>query len=144
MKRKKLSRDEFQAVAILHVRRGNGQPVISREEAASMTPAEIVATFKKRIEVEHIVPFAITKNNHPSNLQFMAPDEHAPKTKVDVREIAKTKRVEKKQAEFKRKLLAKSGAHSVEEPSSKPRSKLKSRGFQKVPEGHKFNWGRKA
>lgn len=143
MKRKKLTRDEFDAVAVLHVRRSNGEPVISREEAAGMTPAEIVATFKKRIEVEHIVPFAITRNNHPSNLQFMAPDEHAPKTKVDVREIAKTKRVEKKQAEFRRKLIAKTGAECVEETSPKHKSKLRSRGFQKRPEGHKYNWGKR-
>ena len=142
MTRKPLTRDERHAAAILMITRGNGTPIVSREEAKGMTAREIIDAFHARTNVEHIVPHALTANNHPSNIQYLTPDEHAPKTKRDVTEIAKTKRVAKKQAEFRRKLLAKSGSDfDVEVSTTRPKAKIKSRGFQRPPEGHKHKWG---
>ena len=106
MNRKKFTRDERHAIALLMITRGNGTPIVSRKEAEWMTTAEIIETFFARVHIEHIVPHALNQNNHPSNIQFMAPDEHAPKTKRDVTEIAKTKRIEKKHEAFRAQILA--------------------------------------
>ncbi len=144
MARKKLTKDERHAAALLMITRGDGTPIVTREEAKHLTPLEIIETFAERTHVEHIVPHALTGNNHPSNIQYLAPEEHAPKTARDVTEIAKTKRIEAKQAEFRRRVLAKSGqASDVEEKPPKRKATLKSRGFQKRPEGHKYQWGKR-
>jgi len=140
MTRKALTRDERHAAAILMITRGNGTPIVSREEAKGMTAREIIEVFASRTNVEHIVPHALTANNHPSNIQYLTPDEHAPKTKRDVTEIAKTKRISKKQEAFRQRLLAKSDP-DVEVSATRPGPKLRSRGFTKPPEGHKHKWG---
>lgn len=137
---KPLTRDEREAAALLMVSRGNGTPIVSREEAKGMTAREIIETFHARTHVEHIVPHALTASNHPSNIQYLTPDEHAPKTKRDVTEIAKTKRILKKQAEFRQRVLAKTEPET-QVSTTKPKAKLQSRGFQKPPEGHKHQWG---
>lgn len=142
--RKKLTRDERHAAAILMITRGDGTPIVSREEAKGMTAKEIIKAFAARTHVEHIVPHALTGNNHPSNIQYLAPDEHKPKTSRDISEIAKTKRIEGDHEAFRRKMLAKAGqsdASDVGKTTTKPKRKIKSRGFQKRPDGHKYNWG---
>ena len=140
MTRKALTRDERHAAAILMITRGNGTPIVSREEAKGMTAREIIEAFHARTHIEHIVPHALTANNHPSNIQYLVPVEHAPKTKRDVTEIAKSKRISKKQAEFRQRLLAKSDP-DVEVSTTRTGPKLRSRGFQRPPEGHKHRWG---
>lgn len=139
--RKKLTRDERHAAALLMITRGDGKPVVTREEAKQLTALEIIETFAERTHIEHIVPHALTQNNHPSNIQFLAPDEHAPKTKTDVTAIAKTKRVAKKHEEFRRKLLAKSSDEpDVEIVATRPKSRLRGRGFANLPPGTKKDW----
>ena len=140
MTRKALTRDERHAAAILMITRGDGTPIVTRAEAKAMTAKEIIEVFASRTNVEHIVPHALTANNHPSNIQYLTPDEHAPKTKRDVTEIAKTKRISKKQAEFRQRLLAKSDS-DVEVSTTRTGPKLRSRGFQKPPEGRRHKWG---
>jgi hypothetical protein len=70
---------------------------------------------------------------------------HREKThKVDRPQISKTDRITESQAEFQRKMLAKSGREEAEpETKPKPKGKIQSRGFQKRPDGMKYNWGGK-
>ena len=146
MKRKAIQRDALDVIALYHVKRGDGSPVITRQETAAMEPAEIKELFRSRVIVEHMVPHALTGDDHPSNLQFMTPEDHKPKTSRDVKAIAKSKRVEKATEAFHRRILAKSGQDSacdVEKTRTKPKAKLRSRGFQKPPEGHKWFANRK-
>tara|TARA_R110000868_G_scaffold109725_2_gene297997 strand:+ start:4559 stop:4999 length:441 start_codon:yes stop_codon:yes gene_type:complete len=140
MKRKAIKRDALDVIALYHVTRGDGSPVITRQETSGMDPAEIKALFRSRVHVEHMVPHALTGDDHPSNLRFLTPDEHKPKTARDVTEIAKSKRVGKDTAAFRRRVLAKAGQGSPEapEPPKKRKASMPSRGFQKAPEGHRW------
>ncbi len=141
MKRKAIGREALDVIALYEVRRGDGKPIITRQETEGMAPAEIKALFRSRVHVEHIVPHALTADDHPSNLRFMTPDDHKPKTVIDVKAIAKTKRLEKDTDAFRRRILAKAGQadeSSVEQSKPKRKATLRSRGFQKAPEGHKW------
>jgi hypothetical protein len=147
-KRKSVSRLERYAAVILHLKRGDGRPFIEHEAAKHMTAAEIVETFESLTHDEHRVPVAIGGTNHPTNLDFMTPQEHAPKTKIDVREIAKTKRIAKRQEEFRRRLLAKTEASTprdVAKPrrawSSRPLPGTKASGVRKRMSGKTEKWG---
>lgn len=141
MSRKKLTRDERWAAALLMITRGDGRPIVTREEAKELTALEIIEVFSERTHIEHIVPHALTQNNHPSNIQYLAPDEHAPKTTIDKKEIAKTKRIAEKHEEFRRKLLAKaSDASDVAPSATRPGRRLKGRGFAKRPPELKKDW----
>lgn len=137
--RKAISRESLDVIALYEVRRGSGEPVITRQETAGMSAAEIKALFRSRVHVEHIVPHALTADDHPSNLRFMAPEDHKPKTVLDVKAIAKSKRVAREHEAFRSRVLAKSTDEvDVAKSASRPKSKLRSRGFQKAPPGHKW------
>lgn len=99
------------AACLLEIKRGDGTPIVSREEAKSLTAGEVYDVFMERVQIDHIVPRAVGGADHHANYQPLAPTvDHKPKTKRDVREIAKTKRIKKQQEEFRQRLLAKSGA----------------------------------
>lgn len=84
------------AACLLEIKRGDGTPIVSREEAKSLTAGEVYDVFMERVQIDHIVPRAIGGADHHSNYQPLAPTvDHKPKTKRDVREIAKTKRIAK-------------------------------------------------
>ena len=138
--RKKLTRDERHAAALLMIKRGDGSYIVTREEAKHLTAREIIEAFGERTHVEHIVPHALDHNDHPSNIQFLTPDEHAPKTRRDVTEIAKTKRIAKDHEEFRRKLLAKTAVEPETPTTTKPKRKMQSCGFAKLPPGMKKDW----
>lgn len=108
------TKDEIVAACILDITR-DGKPIVSREEAKHLTAREVYETFKERINIDHIIPRAIGGEDHHANYQpLLREAEHKPKTKKDITAIAKTKRIEKAQKEFRTKLLAKSGlAESV-------------------------------
>jgi hypothetical protein len=142
MKRKAIRRDVLDVIALYHVMRGDGTPVLSRQETEGMESADIKELFRSRVQVEHMVPHALTANDHPSNLRFITPDDHKPKTAADVKAIAKSKRVARAEEEFRRRLLAKAGRDSIVAPVEiKPRAKLRTvtktvsrlqgRGFQR-------------
>jgi len=140
--RKALTRTERFAAVILDLKIGTGEPFIDRERAKGMTAEDIVAEFEARTQDEHIVPVSIardlgwprTKINHPANMQIITPAEHAPKTKKDVTAIAKSKRISKEQEAFRQRLLRKDSLEpNVEETPTKPRAKIQSRGFSKLP-----------
>jgi hypothetical protein len=130
-KRRPLSRTERFAAVILDLKTGTGKPIIDRQAAKTMTAKEIVEEFERRTQDEHIVPHAIGGPTHPSNMQIIVAEDHAPKTKIDVREIAKTKRIMKKEEEFRARILAKSGQAEPEPKPQKFKKKWPSRPFPK-------------
>ena len=138
--RKKLTRDEHHAAALLMIKRGDGSYIVTREEARHLTAREIIEAFGERTHVEHIVPHALDHNDHPSNIQFLTPDDHAPKTKRDRKELAKTSRIRKTQEEFRRKLIAKTAVEPETQATTNPKRKMQGRGFAKLPPGMKKDW----
>ena len=116
--RRKPTRDERQAAAYLMITRGDGTPIVSREDAKHMTAREIIETFEERVHWDHIAargfrrddsPEEIARVDHPSNIQPLAIEQHGEKTPRDIRNVAKAKRVERKHQAFRQKLLAKTG-----------------------------------
>jgi len=107
-RRKKLTRDEREATIIVnHVKRGNGEPVIDREWAKDKTPQEIIERFNKLGEWDHeVVPKALGGTEHPTNMNYKVTPEHLEKTKRDIPEIAKTKRIERKHKKHKAHVAA--------------------------------------
>lgn len=123
---------------------------LTHEQTKAMTVAEIMAC----IQTDHDpVPASIAQDlgwipaqyNHPSNLTVRVVAEHRHKTNTkDTPQIAKSRRVSKTQEAFRARVLAvKTGADLPVAPARKPKAKIKSRGFQKRPEGAKHNWGKR-
>lgn len=138
MSRKKLSRDEREAACLLAIKRGTKWLV--PEHLRDKPAKEIIAA----VDYHHNVPHAITGDNRPQNLVPMIRGDHRRETaEVTIPAIAKSKRIEKKQAAFRDRILAKSGqshADSVVKSASKPTPKLRGRPFQKMPDGVKKDW----
>lgn len=111
MTRKKPTLSERYASVVLMLKWGDGRPVVERERAKGMTAAEIIDAFEGQVQFDHGVHVAIDGSNHPTNLTPMLTAAHREKTnKVDIPQIAKTKRIKKQQEEFRQRLLAKTGA----------------------------------
>lgn len=111
MTRKKPTLSERYASVVLMLKWGDGRPVVERERAKGMTAAEIIDAFEGQVQFDHGVHVAIDGSNHPTNLTPMLTAAHREKTnKVDIPQIAKTKRITKQQDEFRQRLLAKTGA----------------------------------
>jgi hypothetical protein len=102
--------------------------LVPYEQLKRMTDDDVISKF----EFDHDVHFAIGGTCQHWNLTPRLKAEHRQKTaKQDIPQIAKTKRLEKATEEFRRKLLAKSGAETAEtDKKRKPTSKIQSRGFQ--------------
>ena len=126
MKRKNLTLKTRLAAALLQMRRpddhGKLVLVISFDEAKTMTDDEIIARF----HFDHDpIPHAQGGPDEPWNLTPLPVADHRDKTaKIDVPQIAKTKRITRKQEEFRQRMLAKK--------QGKPRAKgrIPSRPFQ--------------
>lgn len=104
---------------------GGLERIIPHEEAKKMTADEIVSLF----EFDHDpIPKACGGPDDPWNLTPRIKQEHREKTaKVDIPQIAKSKRLEKDTEAFRRRLLAKSG-QGEEQP--KKASRWPKRGFR--------------
>ena len=118
---------------------GKLERAIPYDDAKRMTADEVLSVF----QFDHGIHEAIDGPTEHWNLtpRFILP--HRTKThEVDRPQIRKTDRIEEDAAEFRRKMLAKSGQETEPTVSTtKPKTKIKSRGFQKPPEGHKHKWG---
>lgn len=142
-KRKAISGDTKLAAALLTMLRqdesGAMVPVIPPEHAQHMTAREVISLF----HFDHVVPHALGGSDAHHNLVPRPLMEHRHKTAtVDVPQIAKTKRIEAKQAEFRRTVLAKVGIE-IEAGSVGKRHKRKipSRPFPKAEK--RQAWGKR-
>lgn len=124
-KRRPPTRDERQAAAYLMITRGDGTPIIDREEAKKMTAKEIVSEFEKRVQWHHEFEHALGGGMHPTMITPLATEEH--KAIPSTSRVAKSKRITAEHEDFRRRILAKSGQA---EPVERQKSKLKSAGFQ--------------
>lgn len=117
---------------------------IDYEHAKKMSTAEILSLVQTDHEVHAAVAIANGETpkqyNHPSRLTIRLYKDHRHKTaKYDIPAIAKSDRISPEHEAFQRRILAKSGQDSgVATTEAKPRAKMKSRGFQKAPEGHQW------
>lgn len=94
------------ASALLMLTNGHGQPLIDREEAKGMSAEQIVGLF----EFDHGIHRAIKGTNHPTNLTPRIYAEHREKThKIDVPQIAKTKRIARANDAHVNAMLRKTG-----------------------------------
>lgn len=120
---------------------------IPHDHVEAMTTEQILSL----VHVDHDpVPVAIAVSlgwgpkqyNHPSNLTIRLIADHREKTaKHDIPKIYKSDRISDEHAAFQRRVLSKSGQDSVDgvaDQITKPRAKLRSRGFAKAPEGHRW------
>ena len=116
---------------------GKLERAIPYDDAKRMTADEVLSIF----QFDHGIHEAIDGPTKHWNLtpRFILP--HRAKThEIDRPQIRKTDRISKKQEAFRQSVLAKTDPE-VEAPATKRGPKLKSRGFQKKPEGHKHKWG---
>lgn len=115
-KRRAPNQMEKTAAALLQIKRGDGwlipEPLRSSGDAKAICAS---------VEWDHATPDKLGGDTRPQNINPLLPAEHAPKTKRDVKNIAKAKRLSRKQAEFRSMLLAKaSGDHVRVQTKSKP------------------------
>jgi hypothetical protein len=105
------------------------------EHAKLMTADQIISLY----QFDHGIHHAIDPIDEPWNLtpRLIAP--HKIKTKADVASIAKTKRIERKQAEHLERMKPTWGTPLVPWPWPK-KTKIQSRGFPKKPKRRKL-WG---
>lgn len=90
-KRRKPTRDERQAAAYLMLTRGDGTPIVTRDEAKGMTAREIIERFEALVDWHHAIEHAIGGSMHPTNVGPMARDEH--KQVPSAARVAKAKRM---------------------------------------------------
>ena len=125
------------AAAVLSVVReidGKLVPIIPREIAVNLSAGEILAM----VDWHHIVPHAIGGSDHPSNIEPILRPEHKARTaKIDVPQIAKTKRIAKAEQDFRVRLSAKTG-RTGDAPTRK-RSTWPSRPMKGMP-NRKWDW----
>lgn len=140
MRRKKLTRDQREAACLLQIKRGTGwlipEPLRSSGDAKA-----IIAS----VQYDHGTPHALTKDDRPQNLTPMIREDHAVKTaEIDVPAIAKSKRVARKHAEFRARILAKSSDDPDVPVSGRRSRKIASRPFPKPTDRPwlKSAWGK--
>lgn len=117
------------AAALLQCRDAQGDPYIDWEHAKQMNANQIISLF-------HFDHYPIRHEaggpDEAWNLQPRLIAEHRVKTaKVDVPEIAKIKRISKKQAEFRARMLAKAFAEDFPNTWGKPKKRWPKRPFRR-------------
>lgn len=112
---------------------------IPHEHQKLMTAEQVISLG----ECDHNIHHAIGGPHRHWNYYWRQILNHREKTHtIDRPQIRKTDRISESQAEFQRKMLAKTGQDEPERKvEKKPKAKIQSRGFQKRPEGQKHNWG---
>lgn len=103
-KRRPPNKTEKLAAVLLMIKRGD-KWLIPEPQRSSGDAKAICAC----VQWDHLSPHAVSADDRPQNYDPKSPEDHLAKTKVDVKRIAKGKRLARKQEEFRRKLLARSG-----------------------------------
>lgn len=140
MRRKDPNLSEKLAALVIHVFE------IDRDHAKQMTTEQILSLAQfdhdpVAVEVAQAIGWTPAQYNHPTNLRARLILEHRHKTATkDIPEIRKTDRISEAHAAFRRRMLAKGAdsAHNVETTGTKPKARLRSRPFDKPPEGRKW------
>lgn len=118
-KRRRPTRDEREAAALLAIKRGDAW-LIPEPLRSQGTAADICAA----VDLHHWRDYhALGGTNEPQNLEPMLREDHRIETATKtIPQIAKTKRIRKKEEEFRRKILAKSGLEPESpDPAKKPK-----------------------
>lgn len=106
---------------------GEWERIISYDEAKTLTEDQILARF----HFDHGIAHAHDGSNAPWNLTPMPVEEHRKKTAtIDIPRIAKGKRINKSNAAFENRLLAKDRGEP-RTPSRWPKRKMQSRPFER-------------
>lgn len=117
---------------------GKLERAIPYQDAKRMTADEVLSLF----HFDHGIFESIGGPTAHWNLTPRFIQDHRVKTaKIDRPAMAKADRISDEHAAFQRRVLAKSSPDSdssVAERRTKPKAKLRSRGFQKPPAGHKW------
>jgi hypothetical protein len=112
---------------------------IPHEHRKLMTAEQVISLGQP----DHNIHAAIGGPHVHWNYTWRLTRNHREKTHaVDRPQIAKTDRLEDAHKAFQARVLAKSGQEAPAPVKTKPKVKIRSRGFQKAPEGHK-HWGNK-
>lgn len=138
MKRKQPTARETLAAAILQLFE------IPHEHAKLMTTDQIISLINRdhypvAWNIGRDLGWSAEELNHPSNIVLrLIPAHRVKSADVDTPEAAKTDRISEQHAAFQQRMLAKTTPEAQPEPAGKPKAKIRSRGFQKAPEGHKW------
>lgn len=135
-KRRSLSKVEKLAAALLQIKRGSEWLI--PEPLRSSGTAEEIASYP--IEWDHMIPLAIGGTNDPQNMQPLSVEDHKTKTRRDIANIARARRLTKKQAECRRHMLAAETGEPVRERFGRERTKA----WKKpMPFGRRSPWKKK-
>lgn len=108
---------------------------IPYDVAKGMTADEVIAKF----HFDHGIYHVLDGPGEHWNLTPRLVGEHREKTaEIDIPAIAKTKRIAKKEAAFRERMLQKR-APTVQETVT-PAKKIKSRGFSRPRDGYVYDW----
>lgn len=90
-------------------RDGAGQPIVTRKQAATMHPDEIIRQWRSRVIRQHGGAHATGGLDHPANYWFTLREVDAIETPKDISRIAKGKRLQKREAKHAERLAEKYG-----------------------------------
>lgn len=118
-KRRALNKTERLAAALLQIKRGSEwlipEPLRSSGDAEAICAA---------VQWDHRIPLASGGTNDAQNMQPLSKAEHKAKTRRDIANIARAKRLTKKQAECRRRILAAETGELTREKFGKRKAKL--------------------
>lgn len=132
-KRRPLTSKERYAALILDQRRSDGAAYVTRGAALHMTALEVIEIFEAETEDDHYIlrGLGMDKPDHFARYQIIDRAAHKKKTPGDIKAIAKTKRVIKKQSAHEAKMADKMLAEILDDvmppPSPRRKAKIKSR-----------------
>jgi len=93
----------------------------------------------QEIDFDHRIPIAMQYEGDPVEWQVILRKWHKVKTKKDVADVAKAKRMSGEKGQYARRQRRK---ESGKPPQLRGRKEIQSRGFQKPPDGHS-PWGKR-
>lgn len=117
--------DNIAVLILQHCKRGDGTPLVCRREAREKgwTGKQIIEKWRAQVIRQHGGAHATGGTCEPYNLWFETREVDAVETPKDISRIAKGRRLERRQAEFRAMVLSKAG--QAAEPPLPARKKHK-------------------